>query len=556
MIPEKETLTVEFKSDIRNLPDSEIFDAVVAFANTDGGDIYLGVENNGEVTGLHETHRNPITLSAYIANNTVPPISVRTEVLDGEKQVLRISVPKSHGGIAATASGKILRRRIKLDGTPENIPMYPTEISTRLSSLRLLDYSAMLVNDAAIDDFDPLETERLRKSISAYSGDKLLLELQDDELFKAMGFVRESEGRLIPTITGLLMIGRKRMIEMHIPTHQASFQVLEGSNVKVNEDISLPLLALIERLIDFTNVRNTAHEFEIGSYRMSIPDFDKRAVREAIVNAFSHRDYTKMGRVRVCIADEGLRIANPGGFIEGVTINSLLTAEPQGRNPLLSDALKRVGLAERTGRGIDRIFEGSLLYGKQPPDYSASTATTVSLLIPRCAYDPQITRLVAKEQSRTGRPFSIHMLLVLKALQESPGSSVRQLSAATNFSETVIRTLLENAIVAGLAEEYGSGRSRTYILKRESYGEGNNTTGYLRQTDIYEPQHPEMILSLASSRDYISRADVMSLLHVTGPEAYRALKKLADAGKLEPINKGRYAKYRLHTCGAKVFVDT
>ena len=64
MLPKKETLTIEFKSDIKKYPDSDIFDAVVAFANTEGGDLYLGIEDSGEVTGVHEAHKNPTTLSA------------------------------------------------------------------------------------------------------------------------------------------------------------------------------------------------------------------------------------------------------------------------------------------------------------------------------------------------------------------------------------------------------------------------------------------------------------------------------------------------------------
>ena len=130
---------------------------------------------------------------------------------------------------------------------------------------------------------------------------------------------------------------------------------------------------------------------ELGLFRVPIPDFDKRAIREAIVNAFSHRDYSKMGRVRIAITDEGITVANPGGFVEGVSINNLLTAEPHGRNPQLADALKRIGLAERTGRGIDRIYEGSLIYGNTLPDYKNSTSVTVSLFIPRSRPDIQIT---------------------------------------------------------------------------------------------------------------------------------------------------------------------
>ena len=168
-IPLKETLTIEFKSDLKKYSDSNIFEDVVAFANTDGGDLYLGVEDDGTITGIHEDHSNPIMLSAYIANNTVPPLSIRAEIIDEMLPVLKISVPKSYGGIVATSSGKILRRRIKHDNTPENIPMYPTEIATRLSDLRLLDYSTMLILEANIDDFDPLEIERLRKIILSYA---------------------------------------------------------------------------------------------------------------------------------------------------------------------------------------------------------------------------------------------------------------------------------------------------------------------------------------------------------------------------------------------------
>ena len=92
--------------------------------------------------------------------------------------------------------------------------------------------------------------------------------------------------------------------------------------------------------------------------------------------------------------------SNPGGFIEGVTLENLLTVEPHGRNTALADALKRIGLAERTGRGIDRIYEGSLLYGKPLPDYSESTDVMVKLFIPKSLPDKSFTKLISDEQNR------------------------------------------------------------------------------------------------------------------------------------------------------------
>lgn len=547
MVPYEETLSIEFKSDIKKYGDNDLFEDVVAFANTEGGALYLGVEDDGTITGVHPEHANPVTLGAYIANNTVPPISTCCEIVEDEKPILRITVPKSYGGIVATRSGKILRRRIKIDNTPENVPMYPTEIATRLSDLRLLDYSTMIVLEGSLADIDPLELERLRRIVLAYNGDRALLELDDRELLKALGFTREQNGTVYPTIAGILMVGKVSSIEKFVPTGISSFQVLEGTSVRVNEDYQLPILAAIEKIVAHTEVWNPEQELEMGLFRMPAPEFDKRALREAIVNAFCHRDYSIMGRVRVAITDEGLTIANPGGFIEGVTIQNLLTAEPHGRNQLLADALKRVGLAEKTGRGIDRIYEGSLIYGRRLPDYSNSTPKTVSLFIPRSKPDVQLARIISDEQNRLGRPLPINTLLVLNALKEIPRSDAKQIAEAANLSEIIVKTVLDKAVENGLVEPYGAGRGRNYMLSHKLYQDKSKTIGYVRQKDIDEARYPEMIVNMARKTEFIARADVVNLLHVNEDKAYNLLKALTRQGVLSMVNKGRYAKYKLNS---------
>ena len=544
MLPKRETLTVEFKSDRKKLSDAEIFEAVVAFANTEGGDLYLGIEDDGEVTGVHKLHESVTTVSAFIANNTMPPVSVRAEIIEDKYPVLKISVPKSYSGIVATVSGKTIHRRLKANGEPENVALYPSMFATRLSDLRLLDYSAMPLLQSSIKDFDPLEVERLKRLITAYNGEKNLLDLSDEDLYKALGLVREQNNTLYPTITGILLVGKIDAIKRHIPTHAAVFQVLEGTEVKNNDDFVLPLLQTIERLNNNLEARNPEEEIQMGLFRMSIPEFDKRAIREALVNAFSHRDYSKMGRVRVTVNDDGLTIANPGGFIEGVSINNLLTAEPHGRNPQLADALKRIGLAERTGRGIDRIFEGSLLFGRPLPDYTASTSVTVSLFIQRSKPDKQIAQLVSNEQNRLGRPLSLNSLLVLNALKDLPKSTVSQIAEAISISEIAIKAILDNYIGAGIVEGFGNGKNKTYILSPKVYRTQAAKIGYVRQVDIDETRYPELIINLAKNTDFLSRADVVQLLHVSPSKAYNLLKKLVEQGTLERVNKGHYSKYR------------
>lgn len=540
-LPERETMEIEFKSDVKKLSDSDLVDAVVAFANTNGGSLYLGIEDNGSVTGLNEQHKDITQLAAYIANRTVPPVSVKAEILDSEQPVLLIQVPKSRS-IVAASNGKIQRRRLKADGTPENVPMYPYEISTRLSELSLLDFSAQPVPGAKYTDIDPLERERLRKIILAYNGEKNLLELSDEELDKALQFVVTTADQLVPTYTGLLLLGKAEKIREYMPTAESAFIMMRGTDVTTNESFFLPLLAAIEKITDFISARNTSEEMEMGMFRISIPEFDPRAVREAVVNAFVHRDYTQLGRVLVKLDADGLSVSNPGGFIEGVTYQNILTVEPHGRNPVLADALKRIGLAERSGRGVDRIFEGSLLYGRDIPDYSESTSRTVKLFIPRGVPDKRLVALISEEQKRTGSPLPLNSLLVLNVLKNNHRMSLADMSHECTIPESKLKTTLERLTESGLIDAMGSGRGRAYVLSAKAY---KDPIQHVRQTDIDVVRYKELVITLARRKEYITRRDVIELLHVSPSQAYRQLKKLVDEGILALDGTTSAAKYTL-----------
>lgn len=538
-LPTKETMEIEFKSDVKKLSDGDLIDAVVAFANTAGGTIYLGIEDDGTVTGLHEQHRDATQLAALVANRTVPPVSVRVELVPAEQPVLLIHVPKSRS-VVASSNGKMQRRRLKADGDPENIPMYPFEIATRLSELSLLDFSAQPVPGARYEDIDPLERERLRKIILAYNGEKYLLDLTDEELDKALQLVVTAGEDLIPTYSGLLLLGKKEKLKEFMPTAESGFIMMRGTEVVTNESFFLPLLAAIEKMTDFVSARNITQEMEMGMFRISIPDFDPRAVREAIVNAFVHRDYTQLGRVLVRIDADGLSVGNPGGFIEGVSYHNILTVEPHGRNPVLADALKRIGLAERSGRGVDRIFEGSLIYGRDLPDYSESTSRNVKLFIPRGVPDKRLISLISDEQKRSGSPLPLNSLFVLNALKNNRRMTLAEISEECAIPEAKLKATLERLTESGLVDAIGNGRGRAYVLSVKAY---KDPIQYVRQTDIDVVRHKELVLTLARKKDCITRKDVIELLHVSGPQAYRLLKKLVDEGSLIASGSTSAAKY-------------
>ena len=543
LLPQRESLTVEFKSDKARLPDGEIFETVVGLANTEGGDLYLGVEDSGAVSGLHRDHRNPVALSTYIASNTVPPLSVRTELVPTEPPVLRISVPKMEAGIASTTTGKTLHRRLKADGSPETVPLYPYEFASRLADLRRLDYTALPVPEASAADFDPLERERLRRILVQNTAEKGLLQLSDDALYRALGLVRRHDGRECPTVAGLLLLGRPDVLARLLPTAASSFQELEGTRVRVNEDFLLPVLAALEKQFAYLDVRNGSTELALGPFRLSVPDFDRQAVREAIVNAYCHRDYARMQRVRLCLTEEGLTIANPGGFRSGTNLAWLYDAEPDSRNLLLSDVLKRIGLAERTGRGIDRIYEGCLQYGRPLPDYSRSSSATVSLFLAHTAPDPQFTRIVAEAARRGGAPLSLHLLLVLHCLRDRSPLSVPEAAAATGLAPAEAQLRLQELVQRGLALGRGNGPEQRYAYAPTQYGPHRTTVHYVRESGTDSREYLDTVLALARQRGSLTRADVTSALPVNENQAYRLLKKLAAQGRLQLVGKGRYAKY-------------
>ena len=540
----KETSSLEFKSDLKRLPDDDLLDAVVALANSDGGTVYLGVEDDGTPTGIDKVHQDAVGLSAMIANRTVPPVSARAQIVGTEKTpVMQIDVPKSRS-VVSTKSGKVLRRRMKVDGTPESVPMYPYEIATRLSDLGRLDFSAQPVPDATRDDFDPLERDRLRRIIGTYqSSDRNLLELTDEELEKSLQLTVTVDGKTMPTLTGLLLLGKGESLKRFVPTHRASFQVMSGTDIKVNQDYAGPLLKTIEQINDMFSPWNPSAELSVGLFSMMVPEFDHRAFREALVNAFGHRDYTLLGRVRVQLDDAGLTIANPGGFVEGINIHNLLTAEPYGRNPCLMDALKRTGLAERTGRGIDRIFEGALNYGRPLPDYSRSNRRGVSVLLPRSVPDKAFVELLAEERERSGKSMSLDGLLILDKLKSERRCGFDVLSGSLDMSDQRLRTVLGQLTEAGLVESAGVGARRTYMLGAKVYRRSGRAMDYVRQSDIDRVRYPELIIKLMHEQKSVSKNDVMELLHLEGNQAYYQLRKLVLEGRAKKVGSGRNVRY-------------
>ena len=544
--PKKETLQIEFKSDpVGGLSDKSVADAVVGLANAQGGVLYIGIDDNGTISGLRsEKWRNPKKAAAFISNYPVPPLLVETDLVPAEKDrwVLTIKVPKAQG-LCATRDGKVLRRRIKVDGRPKNIPMFPQEYSGRLSELGLLDYSAQVLPESSYADIDAQERNRLRKLIRVNRSESALLELADEDLDKALGVVRAVDGKLRPTVAGLLLLGKKESIATLLPTSKVAFQVLTGTDVRENIEVQLPLLSTFEELLYRFSAWNPEQEFQEGLFRVPVPEFSERAFREGIVNALCHRDYTRLGSVVVQVSNEGLLILSPGGFIDGITQDNLLTADSRGRNPLLSDMFKRIGLAERTGRGIDRIFEGSILYGRPLPDYSESTSDSVHLFIPRMKADFNFHRLILSCRENHPELLTMSTLMILSLLRSERRLALPNLVELCHLSAVRVQRQIEILLKEGFIEAVGTGKNQEYILSEAVYKAQDQTIRNVNRSDLRALRLEELVLGAATKNEGITRSDVVGLLHINAQAAYRLLQRLTEQGKLRKEGKRRHTKY-------------
>jgi len=544
LLGQGETLTVEFKSDTKGgLPDRDLVAAVVAMANTEGGVILLGVEDNGTVSGIQSRHQDTMGLKALIANRTSPSVAVSTELIElDDKIILAINVPKSRS-IVSTTDGLVLRRRFMASGRPEAVPFYPHEFVQRQSTLGLIDPSAMPLVSLRAEDLNPLERQRIREAIRRYGGDMSLLPLADDELDGALGLITTVEGVRRPTVAGLLLMGHEEVIRQHVPAHEVAFQVLEGTDVRVNEFLRKPLLQTFEEVELLFKARVVEQEIQVGLFRVPIPNFDRRAFREGFINALVHRDYARLGAVHVKLDDDGLTISSPGGFVEGVTLQNLLVVPPRSRNPLLADVVKRIGLAERTGRGIDRIYEGMLRYGRPAPDYSMSDASSVVLLMARADADIAFLEMLLSYEKRTGAAMPIDSLIVLSRLRQERRLTTADLVQSTQKSETATRATLEKLVEAGLVEAQGTGRGRTYMLSAKVYKKTGQKAAYVRQAGFDPIQQEQMVVKFIETHGSIKRADVVDLCKIGPFQATRLLKRLSREGKIEPRGKGKGAFY-------------
>ena len=542
-LPTTESMTVEFKSDRKCLSDSELVETLAGLANSEGGELWLGVEDDGTPSGLHPEHQVLDGLAALVAARTSPPLAVRVHAVTvAGLPVACLRVDKAASEVATTA-GVYVRRRLRHDGTPECVPLLPHERQSRAARFGLYDASAQAVAGASLADFDPLERERLRQAVRKYGGDRVLLALDDEALEGALRLTTRNEaGQRVPTLAGLLVIGRETSLQELVPTHEFAFQVLAREAVGFNEFHRFPLLKALEWLETNFRPYNPEAETQLGLFRVPVPKVDMGAFREAVANALIHRDYHRLGTVHVRLDDHGLTVSNPGGLVEGVTLHNLLVTEPRPRNHALADAMKRIGVVERTGRGVDTIYRGLLKFGRPTPDYSRTDRHGVVVNLATSEADLPFLHMVL-EHEQHGQEMPIDSLIALSALHTQKRLDTEALAQHIQRDAAQARYTLERLVESGLAQAHGSGRGRSYTLSAKVYRAEGKSVAYTRQAGFSTLQREQMVLAHVGHHGQIKRSEAAELCLLDARQASRLLRRLVEEGKLVQHGDRRGAFY-------------
>jgi ATP-dependent DNA helicase RecG len=227
-----------------------------------------------------------------------------------------------------------------------------------------------------------------------------------------------------------------------------------------------------------------------------------------------------------------------------VRLDNLLVTAPRPRNPLLADAFKRAGLVERTARGIDTIFYEQLRNGRPAPSYERSDSAGVVVVIPGGEANLDFVRLLVTE-SQGGRVLGLDELLVLNTLWQERSLATEDAARLTQKPEAETRATLHRLVEAGLIEERGQKKGRTWHLSAAAYRALGDKAAYVRQRGFEPLQQEQMVLQYVEKHGRITRKEAAELCRISGPQAYRLLDRLAEQGLLaREGERGRGVGYR------------
>ncbi len=483
----------------------------VCFANAEGGVIVYGVADQTRgrdqaIVGVGRCDQDVWLRGIYEA--TTPSINVEISELavpEGTGKLLVVRVPKGNAGPYGTSQGLFKQRVGK-----NCMALDPTSFITQRVRTGAIDWSGQSAEGISLADLDPAELARARAMLRRANPESDLLRLGDQEFLVAMGAIREGQ----VTRTGLLLFGQPGILHQDCPQHQVHY-VYQTSPTAVarNDSYRQGILAILERLEQaFSGPVNPEHELSVGLFKLRIPSYPMEVVREAVLNAVTHRDYTDPGEILIRHTTHQLTITSPGGFIGGITPRNILRREPVSRNRTLAEAFEKLRLVERAGVGRLRIFMPMLEYGKRPPEYETD-GTRVTLQVHNGSFDERMARLVARWR-KDGREVDLDCLLVLTHLRESPYLDIQAATELLQLPLEDARRALHRLSRSPhtIIETRGKTKGTTYHLHKGIAKDLVGKVAYSRIKGISHRRYAEMVRQYVTDHGSITPKECRELL--------------------------------------------
>lgn len=515
--------------------------AAACLANSGGGGLIVGVDDRtGRLIG---TDLDTRWLRGRIYDLTERKLTCTVEPVDLEgTRLLAVIAPTAHEPIRVR--GK-LRHRVNRRCVEIDVSTWVAEHTRRLGydwSGQPSGVPSSTVRPAAI---------QLARDYLAASGEQPAAELArvaEPDLLRRLGAI-DSSGTLT-NAAALLFTAEAQRASLDYRRRETA-----GSDSRLRidrHDVSvLEALADTERAIAQANA--TIHvpgpNLAIGQLR-TIPE---KAVREALANAVAHRDWTLPDPIVVEFVGESLVVQSPGGFVEGVDVDRLITTPARTRNLNMADLLRRLRIAEREGVGVDRMYREMIRLGHRPPEIVERPGPHV-----RCALvGGNPNRLVLRLMANLSPPEAaddVDVALIIDTLRQTPTTDARSLAAILQKEPGEAANALDRARATRFSDSpLITPTGRTRRNRQPAYRFGDTVRQH------FGPQLPyyrntlddvtEHVIDFLRQHGRIQSGDYAELFGVTAPHAATMLSRLTtpEAGELlkpgRKPNVGRAAHY-------------
>jgi len=337
----------------------DVAEALVAFANADGGELIIGVEDDGEVSGVNDFTAHEIGLIKNAPRANVHPDTPLQSVIYreseiGGKKVIYFRISKGTRFIHLTSDGRCLRRN-----DLETVPVASEQIQFDRREVLSREYDREFVDGASVIDLDPELLEVVAEQVAQG--------VSIDKCLQYLGLAEYDANSGMRIRRAALLLFAKSPDRWH-PRVQVRILRIDGTklgagadyNVKNDSTVKANILRLLDDAWDTLRPHLVATRFQEDARFKATYIYPEVACREALVNAIAHRDYSEEGRgIEIYVFDDRMEIRNPGGLLSSISVADIasLRGVHQSRNSYVARTLREIGIMQELGEGMRRIFE-------------------------------------------------------------------------------------------------------------------------------------------------------------------------------------------------------